>query len=103
MLLVAPVRPEWRDVIPSVVHEDNSARIQTVCARSNPAFYQLLQEFKRITGLGVLLNTSFNKRRMPIVETPDQAMDVYVNSALDVLVMNQQVLVKTSAARELVA
>jgi carbamoyltransferase len=103
MLLVAPVRPEWRDVIPSVVHEDNSARIQTVSASSNPAFYQLLQEFKRITGLGVLLNTSFNKRRMPIVEMPDQAMDVYVNSALDVLVMNHQVLVKTSAARELVA
>jgi carbamoyltransferase len=103
MLLVAPVRPEWRDVIPSVVHEDNSARIQTVCARSNRAFYQLLQEFKRITGLGVLLNTSFNKRRMPIVETPENAMDVYLNSALDVLVMSHQVLVKTSVAKELVA
>jgi carbamoyltransferase len=103
MLLVAPVRPEWRDVIPSVVHEDNSARIQTVSARSNPAFYQLLQEFKRITGLGVLLNTSFNKRRTPIVETPDQAMDMYANSALDVLVMNRKVLVKTPAAQELVA
>jgi carbamoyltransferase len=103
MLLVAPVRTEWRDAIPSVVHEDNSARLQTVSASSNPAFYRLLQEFKRITGLGVLLNTSFNKRRMPIVETPDQAMDVYVNSALDVLVMNRQVLVKTPAARELVA
>ena len=103
MLLVAPVRPEWRDVIPSVVHEDNSARFQTVSASSNPAFYRLLQEFKRLTGLGILLNTSFNKRRMPIVETPDQAMDVYVNSELDVLVMNRQVLIKTSPARELVA
>ena len=90
-------------MIPSVVHEDNSARIQTVSASSNPAFYRLLQEFKRLTGLGVLLNTSFNKRRMPIVETPDQAMDVYVNSELDVLVMNRQVLIKTSSARELVA
>lgn len=103
MLLVAPVRPEWRDVIPSVVHEDNSARLQTVSASLKPAFYRLLQEFKRLTGLGVLLNTSFNKRGMPIVETPDQAMDLYVNSALEVLVMNHRVLVKTSAARELVA
>jgi carbamoyltransferase len=103
MLLVAPVRPEWRGVIPSVIHQDKSARLQTVSATSNPAFYQLLQEFKRITGLGILLNTSFNKRGMPIVETPEQAVGVYLDSALDVLVMNGHILVKTPATAELVA
>jgi carbamoyltransferase len=103
MLLVAPVRPAWRDLIPSVVHQDNSARLQTVNELSNPTFYRLLREFKRITGLGVLLNTSFNKRRMPIVETPQQAMDMFTGSALDVVVVNRKVLLKRSVAREMVA
>jgi len=103
MLLVALVRPEWRDLIPSVVHQDNSARLQTVNELSNPTFYRLLREFKRITGLGVLLNTSFNKRKMPIVETPQQAMDMFTDSALDVVVLNRQVLSKRSVAREMFA
>ena len=74
MLLVAPVRPEWRSVIPSVVHKDYSARIQTVEEHLSPTYHRLLKAFQRHTGISVLLNTSFNRRRMPIVETPQQAV-----------------------------
>jgi carbamoyltransferase len=95
MILTAPVRPEWRDVIPSVVHKDQSARIQTVTQSISPKYYRLLRAFKDITGISVLLNTSFNKRRMPIVETPEQAVHFFLNCDLDVLVMHNYILYKT--------
>jgi carbamoyltransferase len=94
MLLVAPVKPEWSDVIRSVVHRDQTSRLQTVAKEFNPVYYRLLCEFKSRTGLGVLLNTSLNRRGMPIVETPDQAVDLFLTSALDVLVMEDYVLCK---------
>ena len=99
MILVAPVRPEWRDVIPSVIHKDNSARIQTVTQSVSPKYYQLLCDFKKITGISVLLNTSFNRRRMPIVETPEQAIEFFLNCELDVLVLDNYIVRKT-ASRE---
>lgn len=95
MLLVAPVRQQWRDAIASVVHKDGSARIQTVTKELNPKYYSLLSHFKSCTGLGVLLNTSFNKRRMPIVETPEDAINFFLCSGLHVLVINDFVVRKT--------
>jgi carbamoyltransferase len=71
MLFVAPVRRGWARRIPAVVHHDGSARLHTVTKSSNEKFYRLLSEFKKVTGLGLLLNTSFNRRRMPMVETPE--------------------------------
>jgi Predicted carbamoyl transferase, NodU family len=59
MILIAPVRPEWRHVIPSVTHQDQSARIQTVKESVSPKYYELLRAFKEQTGISVLLNTSF--------------------------------------------
>jgi carbamoyltransferase len=94
MLLTAPVRPQWRDVIPAVVHQDGSARIQTVTADDNPLYYQLLQAFKEKTGIGVLLNTSLNRRGIPIVETPEDAMMMFIYSGLDVLVVNNFIVHK---------
>lgn len=87
MLLVAPVRDGWRETIPGVVHRDYTARIQTVTKDLCPAYYTLLSEFKRSTGVGMLLNTSFNKRRMPIVESPEDAMVFFLASGLDILVI----------------
>ena len=87
MLLVAPARPERRDAIQSVTHVDGSCRIQTVTAESEPMFHALLRSFERRTGLPILLNTSFNRRRMPIVETPAHALDFFLECALDVLVI----------------
>jgi len=63
MLLAKRVRPEWRDKIPAVVHVDGTARVQTVQAETNEVLYRLLREFEHITGVPVLLNTSFNVKR----------------------------------------
>jgi carbamoyltransferase len=85
MLLTSPVRPEWRDAIPAVVHLDGSARLQTVSRGDNPLYCDLLTAFKRRTGIGLLLNTSLNKRGMPIVETPEDAIMLFLYSGIDVL------------------
>lgn len=94
MLLVALMRPEWRSVIPSVVHRDGSSRIQTVTESLAPEFYRLLKEFKRLTGIGVLLNTSLNKRKMPIVETPAEALSFFLSSGIHALVIDHYVVRK---------
>jgi carbamoyltransferase len=94
MLLVAPMRVEHRTTIPSVVHVDGSSRIQTVEAAINPKFFALLEAFAVLTGLPVLLNTSFNRRRMPIVETPGNALDFFLECDLDVLVIEEYIVRK---------
>lgn len=94
MVLVAPVRADWREALQNVVHVDGSCRIQTVTAESDPLFYSLLRAFERRTGLPVLLNTSFNRRRMPIVETPAQAADFFLECGLDALVIDRFVVRK---------
>ncbi|TSE07720.1 carbamoyltransferase family protein [Aquimarina algiphila] len=87
MLMIAQVQPEWREKIPGVVHEDGSCRIQTVTENWNKKYYKLLNKFKEKTGIGVLLNTSFNRRKMPIVETPNEALNFFYECDLDFLVM----------------
>jgi carbamoyltransferase len=94
MLLTAPVREQWRDVIPAVVHEDHSARIQTVMRDDNPQFHDLLTKFKETAGIGVLLNTSFNRRGTPIVETPEDAIVMFLYCDIDVLVLGNNVIRK---------
>lgn len=94
MLLTAPVRPQWRQAIPAVLHQDQSARIQTVTRDSNPLFHELLTSFKQKTGIGLLLNTSFNRRGTPIVETPDDALVMFLYSAIDVLFLGDHVVRK---------
>lgn len=95
MLFVVPVHEEWREKIPSVTHKDGSARLQTVTRATNPEFYRLLEEFKQRTGLGLLLNTSFNRRGMPIVETPEQAINFFKECGLEVLVIGNYIIHKT--------
>jgi len=87
MLLVAQVRPEKRNDLPAVTHVDGSARIQTVGEDENPRFHRLLREFHRITGCPILLNTSFNIRGEPIVESPLQAYQCFMRTGLDHLVL----------------
>jgi predicted NodU family carbamoyl transferase len=94
MLLVDQIRDEWRDRLRSIVHEDGSCRVQTVTPDWNPQFYRLLQEFKKVTGVSVLLNTSFNGRGMPIVETPQDALQFFRVSRLDVLTIGEYVIEK---------
>jgi predicted NodU family carbamoyl transferase len=94
MIMVAQVQPEWKDMIPGVVHKDNSCRIQTVTPDWNERYFRLLHKFRELTGIGVLLNTSFNRRNMPIVETPEQALNFFYECDLDYLVMDNFIVYK---------
>jgi carbamoyltransferase len=84
-----------RSDIPAVTHIDFSARIQTVQKEINPKFWQLINTFKELTGFGVVLNTSFNVRGEPLVCTPQDAYNCFMNTELDYLVINNLLLKKT--------
>ena len=86
MLFTAPVLPSAKGTIPAVVHVDGSARVQTVDADSNPLYRRLLETFGRLTGVPVLLNTSFNVHE-PIVCTPDDAVRCFLRTEVEWLVM----------------
>lgn len=94
MLFVYNVRKEKEDKIPAVRHVDGTARIQTVNAGQHPAYHSLLQEFKKLTGVPVLVNTSFNTRGEPIVCTPRDAIECFWTSPFDALVINSFLLEK---------
>ena len=87
MILTAQVRPEKRSVIPSVTHVDGSARPQTVEREINPLYYRLIDEFGKITGVPVIMNTSFNLRGEAIVHTPTDALRTFFSSGMDALVI----------------
>ena len=81
------------DKVPGITHKDNSARIQTVNKEQNNKLYELIREFYKITGIPMLLNTSFNCQE-PIVETPEQAIRTFKRTALDILVINDWIIRK---------
>jgi len=87
MILTAQVRPVKRSVIPSVTHVDGSARPQTVEHEVNPLYYRLIDEFGAVTGVPVIMNTSFNLRGEAIVHTPTDALRTFFSSGMDALVI----------------
>ncbi|MGC1385627.1 MAG: carbamoyltransferase [Candidatus Acidiferrales bacterium] len=87
MILTAQVRPEKRHIIPAVTHVDGSTRPQTVERDVNPLYWRLISEFGRRTGVPVVMNTSFNLRGEPIVNSPADAIRTFFSSGLDALVM----------------
>lgn len=91
MQQVYPVREEKRAILPAITHADGSGRLQTVSARTNSLYYQLLRAFGSLTGVPVLLNTSFNENE-PIVDTPAQALDCFFRTRMDVIVVNTTVI-----------
>jgi carbamoyltransferase len=93
MLLVAQVR-EGKRTIPSVTHVDNSARLQTVTRDEAPLYYDLIREFEKITGVPILINTSFNVRGEPIVCTPQDAYLCFMRTNMDYLVVGHHLLDK---------
>jgi len=94
MLLVCDVRPEARDLLPAITHVDGTARLQTVERDSGNAYSRLIEEFGAITGVPVILNTSFNDRGEPIVETPADAIRTFLKTGMDLLVMEEFVIGK---------
>jgi carbamoyltransferase len=86
MLQVFPIRPERRGQIPAVTHVDGTGRMQTVDRASNPRYYVLIEAFFRLTGVPMVLNTSFNENE-PIVCRPEEALDCFLRTKMDVLVL----------------
>jgi len=97
MIKVYPIRPEKRSLIPAVTHVDGSGRLQTVKKEDNPLYWQLIKEFENITGVPVVLNTSFNENE-PIVCTPTEALDCFLRTRMDVLVLGNFFIKRESDA-----
>jgi carbamoyltransferase len=98
MMHVVKIRPEWRERLPAVTHIDGTGRMQSVDADSNPLFHKLIKAVKKHTGIGVVLNTSFNENE-PIVDTPEQAVDCFLRTDMDALCLGRLVLRKSAPAR----
>ena len=96
MIIVYKVRPEWKDRLRAVTHEDGTGRVQTVSRTQNALYYDLITEFDKLTGIPVLLNTSFNENE-PIVHTPAQAIDCFARTRMDALGIGSFFLEKASS------
>ena len=94
MLMACQVREEYKEKIPAVVHVDGSCRPQTVYKKTNPTFYKTILEFKKRTGIPVVLNTSFNLWYEPIVNSPEDALKTWKESGVDALVMGNFLIEK---------
>ena len=94
MLIAVNVKPEKINEIPAVVHVDNSARVQTVNKTDNPTFRKLIESFYEETKCPVLLNTSFNVKGQPIVNTPDDAIKCFLSTNIDVLAIGKFIVTK---------
>lgn len=94
MLRAKNVVPAWRGRVAGIVHVDGSARVQTVREDTNPKLYRLLKEFEQLTGVPVLVNTSFNVKGEPIVEAPADAMNCFMNTGIDYLALHDMLISK---------
>jgi carbamoyltransferase len=84
MLMVYQIKPERRADIPAVTHIDGSGRLQTVSREMNPRYYQLIEDFYKLTGVPLVLNTSFNENE-PIVCSPRDAIDCFLKTRMDIV------------------
>jgi carbamoyltransferase len=91
MIKVYPIRPEKRPLVPAVTHVDGTGRLQTVSARANPRYWKLIRAFEERTGVPMVLNTSFNENE-PIVNTPAEALDCFLRTRMDRLVLGDVVV-----------
>lgn len=94
MTITFEVAPEWRQRVPEVVHEDGTARAQVLRREHNPRYYDLMLELEKLTGNGVVLNTSLNRRGEPMVCSPSDALDMFFGSDLQYLIMEDVLVTK---------
>ncbi len=97
MVLVYAVQAGKRELVPAITHVDGTGRLQTVEEAANPPYYRLLAEFERLTGVPILLNTSFNENE-PIVMTPAQAIETFAKTHMDLLVLGNYVVRRDTSA-----
>jgi carbamoyltransferase len=100
MTMTFNVRPLWRDRLQAVTHVDNTARVQTVNKQTHPLFYNLIAAFERRTGVPAVLNTSFNARGEPIVETALDALATFASVGMDALFLGPYLIKKPRAPRQ---
>jgi carbamoyltransferase len=93
MIKVYPIRPEKRHLVPAVTHVDGTGRLQTVSRRTNPRYWALIAAFERRTGVPMVVNTSFNENE-PIVNTPAEALDCFLRTRMDRLVLGDLVVTR---------
>ncbi|PCF39783.1 hypothetical protein B5C06_10285 [Staphylococcus delphini] len=94
MMFTANVKEEFKDLLASVVHIDGTARLQTVSHKDNPLYYNLIKNYGEKYGVYALLDTSFNLNGMPIVETPEDAINCYYSSEIDYLILEDFLIYK---------
>jgi carbamoyltransferase len=94
MMQVFQIREEKRELIPAVTHVDGSGRLQTVSRQANPRYYRLIESFSAITGVPMVLNTSFNENE-PVVCNPEEALDCFLRTRMDLLVIENTVISRT--------
>ncbi len=95
MLLAPMVKKEKREVVPGIVHVDGTARVQTVNINTNQKLYQLIKEFENLTGVPIIINTSFNLRGEPVVCSPEDAINCFRKSEMDYLVLGNFLVEKS--------
>lgn len=100
MQMVHLIKPEKHEVIPAVTHIDGSGRLQTVQKKTNPKYWNLINEFRKLTGVGIVLNTSFNDNDEPIVCTPKQAIRTFFGTGLHELYIGNYRVVKLKRTKE---
>jgi carbamoyltransferase len=88
MMQVFQVRQEKRALVPATTHVDGSGRLQTVHRETNPLYYNLIEHFRLLTGVPMVLNTSFNENE-PVVCRPEEALDCFLRTKMDILVLGQ--------------
>jgi carbamoyltransferase len=96
MMHVVKLKPEWRDRLPAITHVDGTGRLQSVDPASNPLYHKLISAFHRRTGIGMVLNTSFNENE-PVVDTPEQALACFKRTEMDALCLGRYILRKPVA------
>lgn len=97
MMHVVKLRPEWRPKLPAITHVDGTGRLQTVEKDTNPLYHRLIEAFEKRTGIGMVLNTSFNENE-PVVDRPEQAVDCFLRTEMDALCLGRLVLTKKRAS-----
>ena len=94
MLFADQVKPDKEGLINAGVHVNNTSRIQTVNNRDNPFFYKVISHFKKISGVPAVINTSFNDKGEPIICSPEDALQCFINTEIDLLVLENNVIKK---------
>jgi carbamoyltransferase len=96
MIATVDVRQEHRAELPAITHVDGSARVQTVSTKDNPEFHTLLRAVGKATGREMLLNTSFNVKGQPIVNTPREALSTFLGTGIEFLFLENTLVLKKS-------